>query len=79
MSAVGALVFYSMFIMDSHPEMVFTIPFVLFGMFRYWYVVEMLDGGESPTDALLSDWQLLLTVVLWGAACAWSLWTGAQL
>lgn len=78
MSAVGALVFYSMFIMDAHPEMVFTIPFVLFGMFRYWYVVEMLDGGESPTDALLTDWQLLLTVVSWGVACAWSL-SGAQI
>ncbi|KPQ01360.1 decaprenyl-phosphate phosphoribosyltransferase [Marinobacter sp. HL-58] len=74
MSATGALVFYSMFVMESRPELVMTVPLVLFGLFRYWYVVEALEGGESPTDALLSDWQLLVTVVLWIGACAWSLW-----
>jgi len=74
MSATGALLFYSMFVMSARPEMVITIPLVLFGLFRYWFVVEALDGGESPTDALLADWQLLLTVVLWVAACGWALW-----
>ena len=74
MSATGALVFYSMFVMSARPELVITVPLVLFGLFRYWFVVEALDGGESPTDALMSDWQLLLTVVLWVAACGWALW-----
>jgi len=74
MSATGALLFYSMFVMSARPELVITIPLVLFGLFRYWYVVEALDGGESPTDALYNDWQLLLTVVLWAAACGWALW-----
>jgi 4-hydroxybenzoate polyprenyltransferase len=74
MSATGALLFYSMFVMSTRPELVVTVPFVLFGMFRYWYVVEALDGGESPTDALLSDWPLLLTVVSWVGVCVWALW-----
>ncbi|WP_413628597.1 decaprenyl-phosphate phosphoribosyltransferase [Herbaspirillum frisingense] len=74
MSATGALLFYSMFVMSARPELVITIPLVLFGLFRYWFVVEALDGGESPTDALYNDWQLLLTVVLWVAACGWALW-----
>jgi 4-hydroxybenzoate polyprenyltransferase len=73
MSATGALLFYSMFVMSSKTELVITIPLVLFGLFRYWFVVETLDGGESPTDALLEDWQLLFTVVLWGGACCWAL------
>ncbi len=73
MSATGALLFYSMFVMSDKPELVFTVPLVLFGLFRYWFVVEALDGGESPTDALLADWQLLLAVVLWMAACGWTL------
>jgi 4-hydroxybenzoate polyprenyltransferase len=76
MSATGALVFYSMFVMSARPQLVFTVPLVLFGLFRYWYMVEKLDGGESPTDALLADWQLMLTVVLWIAACVWALWPG---
>ncbi|WP_295466056.1 decaprenyl-phosphate phosphoribosyltransferase [uncultured Pseudomonas sp.] len=74
MSATGALLFYSMFVMSAKPELVVTIPLVLFGLFRYWFVVEALDGGESPTDALFADWQLLLTVVLWVVACGWMLW-----
>ncbi|MBY4595926.1 decaprenyl-phosphate phosphoribosyltransferase [Ottowia caeni] len=74
MSATGALLFYSMFVMSASPELVITIPLVLFGLFRYWYVVETLEGGESPTDALLADWQLLLTVMLWVATCVWALW-----
>lgn len=74
MSATGALMFYSMFVMSSNPQLVITIPLVLFGLFRYWYVVDALDLGESPTDTLLADWQLLLAVVLWVAACGWALW-----
>lgn len=78
MSATGALIFYSMFVMSKteNPQLVMTLPLVLFGLFRYWYVVETLDGGESPTDALLTDWPLLLTTVLWVAVCGWALWPG---
>ena len=73
-SATGALLFYSLFVMNTRPEMVFTIPFVLFGLFRYWYVSEMLGEGESPTDALLADKQLLMTVIGWIGVCLWVLW-----
>ncbi|CAN5907993.1 decaprenyl-phosphate phosphoribosyltransferase [soil metagenome] len=74
MSATGAVVFYSLFVMSYKPGMIITIPLVLFGLFRYWYVVEERDGGESPTDALLTDWQLIFTVILWVSACVWVLW-----
>jgi decaprenyl-phosphate phosphoribosyltransferase len=76
MSATGALLFYSMFVMSTRPGLVITIPLVLYGLFRYWYVVESLDGGESPTDVLFADWQMLAVVVLWGAACAFVLTRG---
>lgn len=77
MAAMGALVFYSLFVMSSRPELVVTVPVVLFGLFRYWYVVETLEGGESPTDVLLSDVPLLLTVLVWMGACLWVLWPAA--
>ena len=73
MSATGALLFYSMFVMSARPELVITIPLVLYGLFRYWYVVEAFDVGESPTDALLTDWQLMLVVLLWIGACVLAL------
>lgn len=74
MAATGALVFYSMFVITTHPAMVITIPFVLFGLYRYWFIVESMDGGESPTDVVLTDLQLGLTVVAWGIAVLYVLW-----
>lgn len=76
MSATGALLFYSLFVMNAQPDLVVTIPLVLFGLFRYWFVVETQGGGESPTDALLADWQLQVTIILWGAICAYVLLPG---
>lgn len=78
MAAIGAIVFYSMFVVSvPHRHMTLTIPFVLFGLFRYWYVVEVKDGGESPTDALVSDWQLVTSLAAWAALCIWALWPAA--
>lgn len=75
MAATGAIVFYSLFVVSvPHRHMTLTIPFVLFGLFRYWYVVDVKERGESPTDALVSDWQLILAVVLWVVLCGWALW-----
>jgi 4-hydroxybenzoate polyprenyltransferase len=78
MSATGALLFYSLFVVTSRPELVVTIPFVIYGLFRYWFLVEHLHGGESPTEALLSDWQLIATVILWGLASGVALWPGVE-
>ncbi|MDA3806622.1 MAG: decaprenyl-phosphate phosphoribosyltransferase [Thiomicrorhabdus sp.] len=73
-SATGALLFYSLFVMNVHPELVVSIPIVLFGLFRYWYLSEMQGEGESPTEALMNDKQLLLTVATWIGVCIWALW-----
>lgn len=64
-SAISSLLFYSMYVMNEHPELVVTIPFVLFGLYRYWYLIEREKTGESPSDVLLKDAQLLGLVLLW--------------
>ena len=45
-----------------------TIPFVLFGIFRYLYLVHQRGAGENPTAVVLTDPPLVIDVVLWGAA-----------
>jgi 4-hydroxybenzoate polyprenyltransferase len=45
-----------------------TIPFVLYGIFRYLYLVHHKEQGGSPTDILLTDRPLLLNVFLWALA-----------
>ena len=69
MSATGALIFYSLFVISANAKLAATIPLVIFGLYRYWYVVERLGGGESPTDAVLSDLPLALAIVIWVGVC----------
>jgi len=45
-----------------------TIPFVLYGIFRYLYLVHRRNGGGSPSELLLTDRPLLICVALWTAA-----------
>lgn len=46
----------------------FTIPIVMFGIFRYLDLLYRQDKGERPEKLLLSDIPLLLTVLVYGAA-----------
>ena len=45
-----------------------TIPFPLYGIFRYLYLVHRKEGGGSPTAMLMNDRPLLVCVALWAAA-----------
>ena len=48
--------------------MMLTIPLVIYAVARYLYVIYEKGEGESPEKVLLSDYPLLLSVVLWGLA-----------
>jgi hypothetical protein len=45
--------------------MILTIPFVIYGIFRYLYLVHHKDQGGSPTKLLMNDKPILLNVILW--------------
>jgi 4-hydroxybenzoate polyprenyltransferase len=47
-----------------------TIPFPLYGIFRYLYLVHQREGGGSPADLLLTDRPLLGCVALWALTVA---------
>ena len=47
-----------------------TVPFVLYGIFRYLYLVHQKRGGGSPSTMLVTDRPLLACVALWAASVA---------
>jgi 4-hydroxybenzoate polyprenyltransferase len=49
------------------PTMILTLPFVIYGMFRYLFLVHRREGGGSPSKDLLSDGPLRFCILLWGA------------
>ena len=73
--ATSVMLTYSLysFTAGSLPEnhaMMFTIPFVVYGVFRYLYLVHVKNLGESPEDILITDLPLIATIVLWLATAA---------
>lgn len=50
---------------ENH-AMMLTIPFVLYGIFRYLYLIKMRNAGGEPEELLLKDRPLQATILLWG-------------
>ncbi len=52
---------------ENH-TMMLTIPFAIYGIFRYLYLIQVKQEGGAPEEILLSDRPLQITVLLWGIA-----------
>lgn len=46
--------------------MMLTIPFVIYGIFRYLYIIQVEHAGGAPEDVVLSDRPLQISIILWG-------------
>jgi 4-hydroxybenzoate polyprenyltransferase len=65
------------FLADNLPKalrenhlMMLTVPFVLYGIFRYLYLVYQKDEGSTPEEVLIRDKPLLACILLWGLTSA---------
>jgi 4-hydroxybenzoate polyprenyltransferase len=62
---------YAIYTFTAHsPALMATIPFVVFGLFRYLLLVHRDDLGEEPENVLLTDRPLVAAVVLWAVTAA---------
>lgn len=72
-TGTATLVAYSLYtftannVPDNH-SMMFTIPFVIFGLFRYLYLVNYTNKAENPEFAIIRDWPIAIAVVTWAAS-----------
>lgn len=49
-------------------SMMLTIPFVLYGIFRYLYLVKVKEMGGEPEDLVIKDRPLQITILCWGVS-----------
>ena len=52
--------------LPANNVMMLTIPFVIYGIFRYLYLVQLKQIGGEPEEVLFTDRPLQLTILLWG-------------
>lgn len=71
----SALVAYALYTIDPETvtrfgtdRLVWTVPFPLYGIFRYLYLVHRREGGGDPSETLVTDRPLLICGALWGAS-----------
>jgi 4-hydroxybenzoate polyprenyltransferase len=72
----STFIFYCLYSVRGNPAdgirtetMMFTIPLVTYGIFRYMYLIYQKEDGGSPTAMLLTDPPLLLCTIIWMVAC----------
>ncbi len=70
--AASTVIAYSLYTFTARDSkaMMATVPFVLYGVFRYLLLLHRHDLGEEPENVLLTDVPLLLTIAAWAATCA---------
>ena len=79
-SVAGAAIGYALYTVDAETtelhgtdRLILTVPFVLYGLFRYLQVMYAKQGGGDPAWELLHDPHLAIATVGWLGAIAWFL------
>jgi len=67
----SAVITYSLYTfsapnLPANHAMMLTIPFVIYGIFRYFYLVHMEQRGGEPEEVLFTDRSLQAAILLWG-------------
>jgi 4-hydroxybenzoate polyprenyltransferase len=78
--AAGVVMSYSLYTMSAETlaihhtdKLIYTVPFVLYGLFSYLHLTFSSGAGEDPARDLIRDPHMLLTVLGWGALTFWLL------
>ncbi len=46
-------------------KLIYTVPFVLYGIFRYLYLVYQKEEGGNPTEVIFTDKPMIFNIILW--------------
>jgi hypothetical protein len=52
-------------------DLAYTVPFVLYGIFRYLYLVHMKEGYHTLERVLVTDKPMIINLILYAVTAAW--------
>jgi len=71
-SVTLTIISYALYTIDSEvikrlgtDKLIYTVPLVIYGIFRYLYVIYKSDSNEDPTEVVLKDKSIISAVLLW--------------
>ena len=76
-AATGTIISYALYTVSEKAvnafhsdKLIYTTPFVLYGIFRYLYLLHQKNLGESPTQIVTKDVPIIINSLLWLITCA---------
>ncbi len=82
-AAAGAVISYALYTVAPHTvemfgteRLIYTTVFVLYGVFRYLYLIHTTPSTDNPTNAVTSDPTIVVTGALWIITCVVVIYTG---
>jgi 4-hydroxybenzoate polyprenyltransferase len=80
-TATGTVLSYGLYTLDPATialhhtnKLIYTLPFVLFGLFRYLFLLHSRNMGENPSADVFTDYQIILCGLAFGACTLWLLY-----
>jgi 4-hydroxybenzoate polyprenyltransferase len=75
-AAAGTIISYALYSVSERTvitfgtdKLIYTTPFVIYGIFRYMYLMHKKNLGESPTSIVTKDIPIMINVFFWFIAC----------
>jgi 4-hydroxybenzoate polyprenyltransferase len=79
-TATGTVLSFGLYTLDPQTialhhtdKLIFTLPFVLFGLFRYLFILHTASKGENPSADVFTDYQILLCGLAFSGTTLWLL------
>ncbi len=76
-AATGTIISYALYTVSEKAlqsfhtdKLIYTTPFVIYGIFRYLYLLHQKNLGESPTQIVTKDLPIIINSLFWLLACA---------
>lgn len=84
-AAAGAVISYALYTVAPRTietfgteKLIYTTVFVIYGMFRYLYLIHMKNSTENPTNAVVSDLPIVTVTIVWALTCVAVIYLGGK-